>query len=288
MESFFEKSDVLNAPVEAMIFNAANEEFPVKSHWHYFMEIIYVLSGEIEYRAGESGGEVHAGELVLFYPKQVHSIDSCGDLPVYALLKFDVSRLRGSGDYSPKFSQIFRQAENSANIFPVLTAEKCERIGARGLITDCVSEVGTHEYGYGTALDAALHILLTRIVRLWISEGFSVEDTGTAIDSEPIYSITEYIDTHSQENISVSELAAMCRMSYSHFARRFREIYRQSCKQFINALRVSKAADYLIFTDRDLNFISQETGFSDCSHFIRVFKEAKGVTPKKYRDIHRG
>ena len=32
-----------------------------------------------------------------------------------------------------------------------------------------------------------------------------------------------------------------------------------------------------------ISYISQETGFCDCSHFIRVFQEFHGITPKKFR-----
>ena len=154
---------------------------------------------------------------------------------------------------------------------------------AERLIGQCIEEMKDRRYGYGTVMDAGIYILLTRVVRLWMDSGFSMEHSSALSNSDPIYSITEYIDNHYAEELRVTELAEMCGISYSHFAKSFKAIYRQSCRQFINYLRVSKAADYLIFTDHDLNRISQETGFSDCSHFIRVFRSIKGVTPGKYR-----
>jgi len=57
--------------------------------------------------------------------------------------------------------------------------------------------------------------------------------------------------------------------------------------RILNKALVAATADYLIFTDHDLNRISQETGFSDCSHFIKVFRSIKGVTPGRYRASHR-
>ncbi|MGN1090834.1 MAG: helix-turn-helix domain-containing protein [Huintestinicola sp.] len=44
-----------------------------------------------------------------------------------------------------------------------------------------------------------------------------------------------------------------------------------------------KAEELLLFTDYDLNYISQETGFSDCSHLIKSFKKYRGITPKQFR-----
>ena len=75
-------------------------------------------------------------------------------------------------------------------------------------------------------------------------------------------------------------------MSYSYFAKLFRETYNQSCKEYIEFTRINKAADLLLFTNQDLTYISQETGFADCSHLIRSFKEKYGVSPHQYRRQH--
>lgn len=288
MDNLFEQSDVLNSPVEAMEFDASKEVFPIEKHWHYFMEIIYLLSGSIVYTCSEQSGRLEAGQMAVFPPKAVHSINSADkQKPVYLLLKFDINRLRIASDYSPRFGEVFRRAEGSPDASLTLTAEQCVSIGAKELLMACTAEIRERRYGYGTVLDANLYILLTRIVRLWMDMGFSPDNTAPRTVSDPIYSITEYIDAHYAEELKVTELAELCGISYSHFAKSFKAIYRQSCRQFINYLRVSKAADYLIFTDHDLNRISQETGFSDCSHFIKVFRSIKGVTPGRYRSAHR-
>lgn len=284
MDNLFEKSDVLNSPVDAMVFDASRERFPIEKHWHYYMEIIYLHSGSAEYTCSDRTGRLKAGELAIFPPKAVHSIRS-GDenFPIYSLLKFDINRLRIASDYSPRFSEVFRRAEGHPDACMTFNAEQCLQMDAESLIGQCIEEMSGRRYGYGTVMDANLYILLTRVVRLWMDRGFSVEHSSARGNNDPIYSITEYIDAHYAEELKVTELAEMCGISYSHFAKSFKAIYRQSCRQFINYLRVSKAADYLIFTDHDLNRISQETGFSDCSHFIRVFRSIKGVTPGRYR-----
>lgn len=44
-----------------------------------------------------------------------------------------------------------------------------------------------------------------------------------------------------------------------------------------------KAQDLLLNSDFDLDYIAQETGFYDCSHFIRQYKKWRGITPKQER-----
>ena len=98
-----------------------------------------------------------------------------------------------------------------------------------------------------------------------------------------ITEVSEYISQHYQEDLSVAELAEKFHMSYSYFAAIFKEYYGQTCKEMILTVRLQKAEDLLQFTDFDLTYISQETGFCDCSHFIKAFKQKYGVTPRKYR-----
>ena len=97
------------------------------------------------------------------------------------------------------------------------------------------------------------------------------------------YHILEYIDSHSSEPLEVQELARLCHMSYSHFAKLFRENYGRSCKEYIKYIRLNKAQDLLVNSDLDIDYIAQETGFYDSSHFIRQYKSWRGITPKQER-----
>lgn len=75
----------------------------------------------------------------------------------------------------------------------------------------------------------------------------------------------------------------MCHLNYSHFAKLFRENYGRSCKEYIEYIRMNKAQDLLLNSYFDINYIAQETGFYDCSHFIRQYKKWRGITPKQER-----
>ena len=98
--------------------------------------------------------------------------------------------------------------------------------------------------------------------------------------------ILVYIDRHSQENINIEELAHKYNMSYSYFAKLFLKYYGQSCKQYIEFVRLSKVENLLLFTGHDLSYIAGETGFADCSHLIRTFKKRYQMTPKQFRLQH--
>jgi transcriptional regulator GlxA family with amidase domain len=132
-------------------------------------------------------------------------------------------------------------------------------------------------------MHASLTCLLLAMVRIWKDNGYTPPMMATQPEDDSIETITEYIDAHSNQPLKVEDLASLCNMSYSFFAKKFRQLYGRSCKEYIEYIRVTKAEDLLLFSDYDLTYISQETGFSDCSHMIKTFRKYKNITPKQYR-----
>ncbi len=284
MSGLFEKSDSLNTPIECFIFDAAIEVFPVKPHWHYFAEFIYMLEGSAKMQCGDYSYILNKGEMIIFHPSEVHSIyPTNGTLPKYAVLKFDINRFNLTPAYAPKLRSIFQYAKKTGMKI-IFDRKFAERTGCESIWRVCLSECTDYKYGRDLVLQSNIYVLLMNIVRFWLSEGMVI-DSRLIPQTEDyvIENITEYIDLFLSENLRVANIAEKCGLSYSCFAKKFREQYGISCKQYIERMRLYKAEEFLLFTDFDLNYISQETGFSDCSHLIKSFKRYKGVTPKKFR-----
>lgn len=284
MSSLFEKQDSLNSPIETFIFDTEKREFPVKQHWHYFAEFIYILRGRAEITCDGSAYIVSEGELILFYPASVHSIYSADGSPLlFAGIKFDSAKFQNASSYVPSVTAIFRYA-STKDMQIHFNAGQAEALHCREIFFDCIKETGQCLYGRELMLRAQIHRLILGIVRQWISLGLDIN--SCPISSTEIYgieNIAEYIDRRLEENIRVADIAEKCHMSYSGFAAKFREQYGMSCKEYIERMRIFKAEEYLLFTDHNLTFISLQTGFSDCSHFIRCFKKHVGLTPKQFR-----
>lgn len=292
MNSLFEYSDSLNAPYECFSADSGKDSyFPVRPHWHYFVEILYFLGGNGIVTCDNQTFYTAPGDLVLFLPQTVHSIYVATDVPLrYDVLKFDLGQLFPAADHSSStfsgihFPTLFAHARGDKNVNIYLTAEQLAHIPAESLITRCITEMEQQQYGYRMMIRSYVQTLLLEIVRIWREDGFDTDKAFTPPkDADSLYSITEYIDAHAHLPLKVEDLAERCHMSYSYFAKTFRETYGQSCKKYIEYIRICKAEDLLRFTNLDLSYISQETGFSDCSHFIRVFRQQKGITPKQFR-----
>lgn len=285
MQHLFEYSDTLNSPYEACLFDTRKYEFPVRPHWHYFMEFIYMLEGTGLIECNGTSYILNPGDLIVFHPEAIHAIYSATKEPLrYEVLKFDVNKLYTENSYAPKLQIILRKASKDENAGIYFKEEELRGIPVKETFERCRQELQERDYGYDIILHDRICNLLVALIRIWRKNGFDTnmikaEDTKT----DAFHEITAYIDAHIGDALKVEELALMCNMSYSYFAKSFKQFYGRSCKEYIELVRVCKAEDLLMFTDYDLSYISQETGFSDSSHFIKTFRNWKGVTPKQYR-----
>mgnify|MGYP004513173817 FL=1 len=287
MQYLYEYSDTMNTPYEAFLYSSDKNSMPVHPHWHYYAETIYILEGHALITCDGKDYSAEADDMVLFHPEAVHAIYNTTNAPLsYCVVKFDISRLVISNSYTPKLRTIFRAARGNEHCPVLFTADSYEHERSKGIFFRLIYEITHRDYGYDLMMHSHLCILMMDILRIWQSMGFSTDNISENADEsagESIRSVTEYIDAHSSDNLTVEDLAKRCGMSYSYFAKQFREFYGKSCKEYIEFIRICKAEDMLLFTSHDLNYISQETGFSDCSHLIKTFKKIKGVTPKQYR-----
>lgn len=280
----FEYIDALNRPYDIYI---ENFEYPVVSHWHHYAEVLYMLEGRVTVDFDQYSIELKPNELLFIYPKSIHGLhnDHPGTIPKYAVLKFDLNELNLSRVHTPWLRNIFLNIQQSGEHLNHFTADQLSNYPIHDQVMNCVEEIERQRFGYEVNVSANLNMLLVNLIRIWQAAGVSLssERIDPVEDAMAIDNIIEFIDNHSNEMLSVTELAARCNMSYSNFARLFKKMYGRSCKEYVEYIRVIKAHDMLVYTNFPLNYISSETGFYDCSHFIRTYKKIMGITPNQQR-----
>ncbi len=275
----YEVSDTLNQPYEVYL----SEELCFPLHWHYYSEILYIRSGSIRITCNEKSHTLHEGDLCYFYPLQLHEVSKdLSDSVTYTVIKFDFHTLTLPPAHQAKLYDYFIHRTRSDDFCILIRKDALDRAQMDSLMNHILATHTHKDEFYSLQMQADLYSLLIEIAKK------SNKEVGTASrrrgDTDfTFHHILEYIDTHSGEALEIQDLAAMCHMSYSHFAKLFRENYGRSCKEYITYIRLVKAQDYLLHTDYDINYIALETGFFDCSHFIRTYKKWKGITPKQER-----
>ncbi|OPZ81035.1 MAG: HTH-type transcriptional regulator YesS [bacterium ADurb.Bin429] len=96
-----------------------------------------------------------------------------------------------------------------------------------------------------------------------------------------------YMQEHLHEEISRDDVAAVACLSPSHFSRVIKGHFGQSFTELLNKMRVEKARELLIRTEKSLIQICLECGFSEQSYFTKVFQRYIGRPPGEFRRMHR-
>ena len=87
-------------------------------------------------------------------------------------------------------------------------------------------------------------------------------------------------------NLKLEDFASLCNMSLSTFKRQFTKLYKTPPAKWLSNRRLQFSKRLLKQTDKSVNEISFIAGFESPSHFSRVFKNAFGSNPLKYREKH--
>jgi AraC-like DNA-binding protein len=277
---------LLFTSVECFLHTTERPDFPIREHWHYFGEIVRVLSGSLKVTCRDSTFRLNAGDAIFLNPLTPHALNygEPGVAASYEIIRLDMEQFGDLPSYSPDLRGMLLEGERLGYSI-LLTARDLRDSHMDNMIDQCVQEYRNQAYGYDLRIRSLLYLFFTGTIRRWISAGFIPQNYASRID--PIYSLPAYIARHIQESLKVDDLAKFCGLSYPWFSRRFHETYGMSCKEYIEKVRLRRVEHYLQFTDCDLSYISEHTGYADCSHLVRDFKKFTNTTPGQFRRAHR-
>lgn len=95
--------------------------------------------------------------------------------------------------------------------------------------------------------------------------------------------VLNYIQQHIQENIELEHLAEVACISSFHFHRIFKAIINETPGEYIQRIRLEKAAFKLRTTSNSLAQIAEETGYQTPYALSKAFKKRFQITPSAYK-----
>lgn len=95
--------------------------------------------------------------------------------------------------------------------------------------------------------------------------------------------VLQFLVEESHRQLTLEEVASVANMSREAFCRFFKERTRKTLVTFLNELRLSNACQALLHSDQTIASIAFTCGFTNLSHFNRVFMKTIGITPREFR-----
>ena len=119
------------------------------------------------------------------------------------------------------------------------------------------------------------------------SEGQNFAGAVNRITSQEFKQMVEYINGHLTEKLYLKELAGQFYLNERYCCRLFNKYFHMSFSRYLNIQRIEIAAA-LLLEDRTLsiNDVAERSGYTNYTHFIKVFKIIKGMSPSQYRKNH--
>lgn len=176
---------------------------------------------------------------------------------------------------------LLRQNKNAVIIFITL----CSRAAVIGGLSSEIAYTLSDRYIQSVESSASLSALadishamhkdyINRVHQCKVASGLSGE----------VLKCRDYIQLHSDENISIPTLAAMTGYTDYYLSRKFKREMGLTIQEYIRETKICKAKDLLISGNESIQEISELLGFSSQSYFGDLFKQSTGMTPGEYRN----
>lgn len=120
--------------------------------------------------------------------------------------------------------------------------------------------------------------LLTRALTLRRVDGADDDSVARRLDD-----VVEHLRDRVRARVTVGELAALARLSRSHFICLFRARFGRPPLDYFAHLKMREAARLLASTDLPMKQVAAAAGFQDPLYFSRAFRRVFGMPPTAYR-----
>ena len=268
--------EIINKSDKSLYFAEAlpGDEMVFPIHYHDDYELTLSFCKHAKRVIGMVTEEFSGCDLVLIGPGVTHAfrkIDSEDDADIYviqfsrALEDFQIF----ATDILRPISRMLKSSEGSGIGFTQETAASvCDRI--KKLTTD-------------SGIEGVLNFI-SILYTLATADGVrQLGKPSSGHGEKRIDTILNYINNYYNRQLTLEELGSLVKLSREAFSRYFKSMTGKNFSSYVASVRIKKAIEALVETDKTIAEIAYTCGFNNLSSFNRTFKGITGTTPTNYR-----
>lgn len=145
------------------------------------------------------------------------------------------------------------------------------------------AEVGSSDPSSRQYVEALSLVLMHELIRLERTTSGAARPLRGGLPAWQQKRVTEFIEEHLAQDISLASLAEQVGLSLYHFARAFKLSFGVPPHQYHMARRMDRARNLLHGSALSVTQIGIQIGFRDTSSFTRAYRKFAGVAPSEYR-----
>lgn len=269
------------------------------AHLHRQVEIMFVISGNLEISIEEQVYALKEGDISVTFPDKIHSLHTPETSKVL-LMVFDIEFLqdfrKAFTEYIPanpiiNTAQLTEHGRNalswlislSKNMPATADMPDINHLPKHPVVSDTSKIVDEQN-------DISPNLLYTKsYLTIFLTDIFSfmvLERRSACTDKNICENILIYLDKHFQENVSLESTAKDLGISKFYLSQIFSNRLHTSFPSYVTARRLDFAEKLLTTTTKSVTEIAYEAGFSSPRTFFRSFQNSYHITPHQYRKSH--
>ena len=271
------------SPEDTGLIRCLEHGFPTPlARWHYHdeYELHLIVASSGKAFVGDYIGSFQPGHLVLTGPRLPHNWISL-DLPPGGIPRRDLV-IQFAHEPIAQAAAHIRELEE---VLPLLARARngIEFFGLSDSATAHWHKIKAHR---GLARLGAFCEFLSELSQ-WPDFRLLSQAQLQSVDDDAHLNHIDTIVSRLTDNLahplSAADLAAELGMTESRFSRFFRRATGNTFTDFVNQVRVNRACQLLMESDRFITDICHEVGFNNVANFNRRFLNLKGMTPSEFR-----
>jgi AraC-like DNA-binding protein len=141
------------------------------------------------------------------------------------------------------------------------------------------------DHALGTPDEEFLRHLIRGLIRLALNECRSTQSSAAAGKAATTFvQIRSWVETSFQEDISRDTAAELFHLNANYISQLFKKMSGEGFHSFLTRCRMDFAEKLLGDTHLTVAEIAYQCGFRNHVHFVRRFRELKGLPPGRYRE----
>lgn len=257
-----------------------NEPRSTHPYWHYHpeMELVYVDGGSGKRHIGSHLSYFNDGELILIGSNLPHEgfTHRLSNFKSETVVQMRPDFL-GDGFFDIPEMIAVKQLISKSKVGLSFFGESKNKIGAKIEVLPKLNKLQQ----ILKVIEILSDLAETSEYQKLNAEGFTLE--VAAQDNDRINIVLNYIRENFQKPITLAQITDIVSMTEPSFCRYFKKLTNKTFTQFLNEYRLVHASKLLSEKRISITEVCYESGFSNYSHFTKLFKAFTGKSPSSYR-----
>lgn len=253
------------------------------AHWHNDLEFVYVCEGSIRMGINLESRVLRQGDMAFCSSGDIHYYDSSDCESTILLVIFNPQLIGSPGGWpkdirlsSPFISAGEPEAQTAAGgVLPARASELMLQLNR-----ESQAQLPQHELFITGMLYELCGIILRHLP---CEPADQKKDNRRMSSMKVMQAVLDYLETNYASVITLEDAAKQADMSLFYFSRFFKSTTGMSYISYLNHIRVNKAEEMLLTTDKSIIDIALDCGFTNVRTFNRVFKQFRNNTPSSFR-----